>query len=411
MSRDIEPPTVEDISLDIPVLSLDEEERLKTQVLVLSQRIASFIDHQPGRVEDVAMAQEMAQTIKPYVDRIVTLERLLNPVDRIVEKREKIQELQAGIAEDVAEVEDLSDDMIGEIDPPLLHDLQGEIASVKRDRKLIVSQIDAEDAEPTAKTPGKPGSRALLDLEVPQRLERILGDRFISLPKLSQLLNTTFPNDLTTTYNRLLDKVWDTIFATKELKPHVERSRVKTLKNTFEDYALLFRTPYLSFAPEGGGFPCTIENLRRQSEAFFLNVSDRALWYTREDFYRTPISQPHWALVDRQYLNCTFKKPSIRLLMYARANGLPAKIVRQKSALDDIYDRIVLELSLKEQFFDHCNSITSTTYQHTKNAPDRQVYVYFKEGSIRISGKRGTPHWRLTKARWPGILPAIVFSA
>ena len=405
MLREIEPSTVEDIS------SLDEEEQLKAQVLILSQRIASFIDRQTGRVEDVAMAQEMAQTIKPYIDRIVALERLLDPVDRIVDKREKIQKLQVDIADDVAEVEDLSDDMIGEIDTPLLHDLQGEIASIKRDRKLIVSQIDAEDIEPAVKTPNKPGSRALSDLEVPQRLERILGDRFISLSRLSQLLDTTFPDDFTHTYNRLLDRVWDTIFATKELKPHIEHSRIKTLKNTFEDYALLLRSPFLSFVPEDDTLPCTMENLRLQFEAYFLNVAERSLWYTRENFYRTPISQPHWALVDRQYLNCTFKKPSIRLLMYARANNLPARIVRQKSALEDIYDRIVLELALKKPFFEPCNSITSTTYQQEKNAPDRQVYVYLKDGFIRISGKRGTPHWRLTKTRWPGVLPAIIFNA
>ena len=95
--------------------------------------------------------------------------------------------------------------------------------------------------------------------------------------------------------------------------------------------------------------------------------------------------------------------------MYSRANGLLAKMVRQKSVTEDIYDRILLELALRERFVDNCHSITSTTYK-LKNSKDghKQVYTYYKDDAIRISGKNGTPHWHPSKPRWPGVLPSIV---
>jgi hypothetical protein len=84
--------------------------------------------------------------------------------------------------------------------------------------------------------------------------------------------------------------------------------------------------------------------------------------------------------------------------------------VRQKSAVEDIYDRIVLELALRERFFENCHSITRTSYQTGADEPSKQVYLYYKDESIRISGKSGTPHWKPTKPRWPGVLPSIVLT-
>ena len=43
------------------------------------------------------------------------------------------------------------------------------------------------------------------------------------------------------------------------------------------------------------------------------------------------------------------------------------------------------------------------------DAARKTVYVYVKDGQIRISGKKGIPHWRFSRARWPGVLPSVVF--
>ncbi len=78
--------------------------------------------------------------------------------------------------------------------------------------------------------------------------------------------------------------------------------------------------------------------------------------------------------------------------MYARANDFSAKQVRQKSATEDIYDRILLELALKERFVHSCHSITSTIYHPNAKTSARQVYTYYKDNAIRISGKSGPSH-------------------
>ena len=104
----------------------------------------------------MALAQEMAQAAKPYIDRLIALNRLLNPIDRLVDKREQIQQFQGSsdrpivkreqvqqfqseVAEDIAEIEDLASDFGTEIDEGLFNDLQGEIAAVKKDCKLYSS--------------------------------------------------------------------------------------------------------------------------------------------------------------------------------------------------------------------------------------------------------------------------------
>ena len=50
-----------------------------------------------------------------------------------------------------------------------------------------------------------------------------------------------------------------------------------------------------------------------------------------------------------------------------------------------------------------------TAYQLEGEQHSKQVYVFYKGDYICISGKRGLPHWRPTRPRWPGVLPALVF--
>jgi len=132
-----------------------EVEQLKEQVLQLSNKINDLTEDYNYPIVAIVLAQTMAQTINPYVDRLVAINLLLNPVDRIVSKRDQIQELQLQFAEEMAVVKDLTEDIGEEVDHSILNDLQSKIASVKKDRKLFVSKVDAEDAAPQAKSNNK----------------------------------------------------------------------------------------------------------------------------------------------------------------------------------------------------------------------------------------------------------------
>jgi hypothetical protein len=385
-----------------------EVEQLKEQVLQLSNKINDLTEDYDYPIVDIVLAQTMAQAIKPYVDRLVAVNLLLNPVDRIVSKRDQIQELQLQIAEEMAVVEDLTEDIGEEVDHSILNDLQSKIASVKKDRKLFVSKVDAEDAAPEAKSNNKKKTQRIVDLPLEARFERIFGDRFVAPARLEALLGVRFSPEFNATVQESLNKAWDWLYHREELQTHFENNRIKTLQNTFTDYALLLRSPYIG-NKDGVQVQCSLSTLRDRFNTFFVGGSDRGLWYANMPFYKQPIKKGHWTLLDRQYLNCTFKKPSIRLLMYARSNGLSAKMVRQKSVTEDIYDRILLELALQERFVDNCHSITGTTYQPNAKATTKQVYTYYNDDALRISGKSGIPHWRPSKPRWPGVLPSILF--
>lgn len=378
---------------------------LKSQVLQLTERINALADEGQGKIDDIVLAQETAQAIKPYVDRLVSLNRLLNPVDRIVEKRQQIHELQEELVEDVAEIESIAGGIKPDVSSVVVNDLQGEIAAVKRDRKLYVSEVVAEDPPPVNSSDIKVAKSRLLNLPIEERFQLIFSERFISLDRSESILAIKIPANDRKRYLKSLEKMWSQLFDREEFRSHVEKNRVTSLANAFADYALILRSPVIKNKER-----TTLAALREQFHPFFVNTNSKGLWYTRQAFFHKPIERGHWALVDKQYLNCTFKKPSIRLLMYARANGLPAQCVRQKSAVEDIYDRIVLELALRERFFENCHSITRTSYQASADDPAKQVYLYYKDDSIRISGKSGTPHWKPTKPRWPGVLPSIIIA-
>ncbi|HIL09584.1 MAG TPA: hypothetical protein EYG11_12860, partial [Candidatus Latescibacteria bacterium] len=114
----------------LPISPPPEVEQLKDLVLQLSNKINDLTEDHDYPIVDIALAQTMAQAIKPYVDRLVAVNLLLNPVDRIVSKRDQIQALQLEIAEEMAVVEDLTEDIGEDVDNSILNDLQSEIASV-----------------------------------------------------------------------------------------------------------------------------------------------------------------------------------------------------------------------------------------------------------------------------------------
>jgi len=388
-----------------PTLSAAETAALKVRMNSLLDSLSGLLQGNNDSLEDLQTAQAMAQEIKPYSDRISSLNNLLEPIDRIIDKQTQINDLQTEIAEEVAIVEGLSTATTAELASAMINEIRSELGAVKKDRKLQISQALPVEQAPTESTLSR--TKPLIEMSIPERLETIFGDRFIGPQRLSKILDTVFSESELIKANLSLERLWETIFTRPTLQPHIEANQLSAIRQTFNDYALIYRIDQLPGAAESE--PCNIEFLRRRFPSFFLSTSTNALWYQDLDFYLEPIDRPHWALLDRQYLNCTFKKPSIRLLMYARANDIPAEFVRQKSVIEDIYDRLLVATALGEHFFDNCNHITCNSYQFPNEVAKKLVYTFFKGNLIRISGKRSLPHWRPGKPQWPGVLPAIVF--
>ena len=378
----------------------DEEAGLRDRLFHAKDQLTNLADGRAGQVEDSDLCEDLALQVKPYADRLNALHHLLHPIDRLIDRRRRLGYPTDDIAAEVAQIEALSTSLDSVLDPALLRAVQAELDQVKKDRKITVVQaIEPEDESP-------PGSRRLLDWPVSDRLSRIFGKRFVCPQRLGQLMGGELEGEVSASFDLALEQLWSLLFSTPQLLSHVEGNRIKTLQLIFRDYALICRSPNL---PDPKGLqPCTIENLRARFRQFFLKIPVRSLWYSKLDFFRQPLAKPHWALLDRQYLNCTFKKPGLRLLIYARANELPLRLMRQKSALEDTYDRVVMNLAQDEPFFVNCNSITRTAYQLAGEAQSKQVYVFFRGDHICISGKRGLPHWRPSRPRWPGVLPSLV---
>jgi hypothetical protein len=406
----------EDSSPESAVLSSEEGETLSEKVLSLAQRITSLAeDDEDVEIEDPELGHRVALLVKPYVDRLVTLSRLLNPVGRIIENRDQIDELREEIAEDVASVEDASQDLGEIVDTTLITELQTELAAVKRDRKLFAEQDeDGEDEDGLAETvetdsgqDRRLGRVPFLQRPTFERLGLILGSRFIDLDRLAGIFGAPLPDDEIDIARQRAERVWEGLMRIERFGVYARQEQLRPLRRALRDYVLLYRTPRLP-GPDGP-VSCSISRLRGCLPARFVGSSERSLWYAGLPFYRDSFSKGHWALLDKQYLNCTFRQPKIRLMMYARANALPAETLRQKSVLEDVYDRAVVDAATDTLFFDSCNSLTRTTYQQKDEPTKKQVHVYYRDGQIRISGKRGIPHWRPGKPRWPGVLPAIVF--
>jgi hypothetical protein len=235
----------------------------------------------------------------------------------------------------------------------------------------------------------------------------VLGRRFIDAVQLADVLGASLPGNEAEVAEQRLEMVWDGLMQIERFNHHAREEQLAPLRRALRDYVLVYRTPRL---PDGDGqVPCSISHLKDYVPARFVGSSDQSLWYSSLEFYRESFSEGHWALLDKQYLNCTFKQLKIRLGMYARANELPPQAMRQKSVLEDVYDRVIVDAAMETVFFDNCNILTRTTYQQKDEPSKKQVHVYYRDGQIMISGKRGLPHWRPGKPRWPGVLPAIVF--
>ena len=113
--------------------------RNQEEINELKQRISDLIGPIQGKVEDLALAQEMANAFKPHIYRLGKLNALLTPVTRILEKRSELHDVAVRIEEDIEDADKL-----------IMDGFQDNIETVKKDGKLYVQNVIPE-GEPTHK--------------------------------------------------------------------------------------------------------------------------------------------------------------------------------------------------------------------------------------------------------------------
>ncbi len=330
----------------------------------------AIIDLENGSVDPIAdpqLAYELGNYVKPLVDQLVR--------SGPVESDEDTSALDSlDVETDTAEVED---------------------RAARRQRA-------------TRKAPRLDGPTPELErLSSQDKARWILMERFISLEQHEEILNCKFASKDFDAYLEDLDHFLEMLFLPPNVAKALEACDLPALQKIFASTLLIFRHPTLGDEDQNS-IPCTVENLRLQFSNYFYRHRKTPNWYEVQPFYTTPFTQPHWALCDLDYLNCTLRQPDRRLQAYARQWALPEEVVKQKTVLEDIYDRIICGEALEEHLFEqNCNACTATRYQHRKG-PQRLVYTVQKEQKIALHGKGGMPHWKATRRLWPGVYPSIV---
>ena len=236
----------------------------------------------------------------------------------------------------------------------------------------------------------------------------IFMERFISLQKHEEILRFNFEPDQFAEHQGAFDATLKTLLHLPLAAEAVANNDLPALQKMFASCVLIFRNPLVGDDDEKP-VPCTFELLREYYPSYFFKRKKKPNWFENSEFYTEPLAEAQWVLCDSEYLNCTLRKPDRKLLSYARDWDLPGEYVRQKTVVEDIYDRIICGEALEEDLFARgCNSLTSTTYKRGKKAA-RTVYTVQRAHKITIHGKSGVPHWKASKRLWPGVYPTMIF--
>ena len=169
---------------------------MRAEVLELARRISDLLDSpEDHQLEDLTEAEDLAYEIKPYVDRLVTLQRLLRPVQSIANKRDQIADLQQDLAKEAAEIEGVKSQGCCQMES-----LNDELAELKDDRKILVQEIAEDDKSGSSESEdrGKPSS--LLKQPVAVRMQRIFQNRFVGLDQLVRIFKLEFIEEEVTSY-------------------------------------------------------------------------------------------------------------------------------------------------------------------------------------------------------------------
>lgn len=233
-------------------------------------------------------------------------------------------------------------------------------------------------------------------------------DRFISIDKLSKMLGVNpeaFHND---SIQKDLKIFMDRIFSTPRVSKLIRKGAIAKLQMLFSSSVLLFRNSYLADNNEAHQ-PCNIANLRDRFPAYFYAPRESPNWYEKEPFYTEDICIPRWVLVELNFLNCILINSQQAKYLYSKRKTFPLNSVKQKSVIEEIYDRITIQEILGEELLDsNCNVLTSTRYR--KNSKTIfHVYIVQKESKIGFQRSHKKPTFRKKRPYWPGFFPSVEF--
>lgn len=249
-----------------------------------------------------------------------------------------------------------------------------------------------------------PELTALADID---KARWIFMERFIPLDTVQNILQCAFTPEERDVHHQALERFLARLFLLSDVASALEAGDLPALQKMFASTLLLFRHAQLG-DDSGGQLPCTLAHLRLRFSDYFYRRRNMPNWYETQPFYTAPLPHSRWVLCDIDYLNCTLRQPQRRLSAYAQTWSLSAEASTQKTALEDIYDRIVCGEALGEHLFEqNCNSCTTTSYQKGRGAA-YQVYTVQKDQKIAIHGKVGLPHWRTSRRLWPGVFPTLI---
>ena len=331
----------------------------------LAQAILDLENGQLEPVADSALAYDLSRHVKPYVDRLIALKEgssLLEGID-----------------------DDGDEDQLKN----------------KKNRRRRKNKRGAPE-----------GPLPELDSLSPEEKARwIFMERFIPLEKHQEILGYPFAEESFSAYQQALNRTMDNLLV---LVPAIEAAQngdIEALQQIFASAVLVFRNPFLA---DDSGHPttCTIETMRHKFPAYFYKRRKKPNWFERFPFYTAALEEPHWALCDTEPLNCTLRRPERKLAGYARHWGVSDEHARQKTAIEDIYDRIICGEALEENLFSGKYNACTSTFYHSKGkkGPGKMVYIVQKRRKIIINGSDGTPHWKASKRLWPVAYPALTFS-
>ena len=233
-------------------------------------------------------------------------------------------------------------------------------------------------------------------------------DRFISISQLSKILGINPKKFDIDSAQKDLMHFMNGIFSTPQVSKLIKKGDTSRLQMLFSSSALLFRHNYLSNNNEDDQ-SCNIANLRERFPTYFYALRNSPNWYEKKSFYIHDKINPRWVLVELNFLNCTLINSKYAKYLYCKRKGFPMHAVKQKSVVEEIYDRIIIQESLGEELFDsNCSALTNTSYE---KKPDTTFYVYVmqKKSKIGIHGSHKKPAFRKKRPYWPGFFPSVEF--
>ena len=340
--------------------------------------VQAILDLAEGRavpLSDEAMAQTLAEHVRPYIERLIAL-------------RQTDASTSPPPGEEVT-IDDLAD-----------------AASTSDMEPVQVTQVPSRETSVPAPT----AIPTLTEVSPEERAKWIFMDRFVTLDHLQELLGYELTPEDRELHNHNLSTGLQRLLALSSTLPLLRRNDVPALQRLFASSVLFLRNPFQS-DEHGHVVPCTLEALRLHFEEFFYKRRKTPNWYERYGFYTETMGRAHWVVADFEYLNCTLFSPQRKLARYARRWGAPVEYVPQKTVLEDVYDRVICGRAFDEDLFEqNCSSCTATTYQPQGRGPERLVYTVQRARKIAIHGKPGIPHWRTSRRLWPAVFPSLVLS-